>query len=43
MTSLKVPWLGLHAPTAGDLGLIPSQGTKILHVMLWPKERKKEK
>ena len=27
-TSLVVQWLRLHAPNAGDPGLIPSQGTK---------------
>ena len=28
-TSLVVQWLRLHAPNAGDMGLIPGQGTKI--------------
>ena len=28
--SLAVQWLGLCASTAGDMGLIPGQGTKIL-------------
>ena len=27
---LVVQWLRLHAPNAGDVGLIPGQGTKIL-------------
>ena len=27
-TSLVVPWLGLHASKAEDLGSIPSQGTR---------------
>lgn len=27
-TSLEVQWLGLQAPTAGDTGLIPRQGSK---------------
>ena len=27
-TSLVVQWLSLHAPNAGGLGLIPSQGTR---------------
>ena len=27
-TSLVVQWLRLHSPNAGDLGLIPSQGTR---------------
>ena len=30
-TILMVPWLRLHAPKAGSLGLIPGQGTKIPH------------
>ena len=29
--SLTVQWLGLCASTAGGRGLIPGQGTKILH------------
>ena len=32
--SLAVQWLGLHTPTAGDMGSIPGQGTKILHAAL---------
>ena len=28
-TLLAVQWLGLHASTAGDTGLIPGPGTKI--------------
>ena len=28
-TSLEVQWLGLHASTAGGMGSIPGQGTKI--------------
>ena len=27
-TSLVVQWLGLHAPSAGDPGSIPGQGTR---------------
>ena len=27
-TSLVVQWLRLHAPNAGELGLIPGQGTR---------------
>ena len=27
-TSLVVQWLSLHAPNAGGLGLVPSQGTR---------------
>ena len=30
-TSLVVQWLRLWASTAGSMGLIPAQGTKILH------------
>ena len=30
-TSLVVQWLRLHASTAGDMGLIPGRGTRILH------------
>ena len=29
-TSLVAQWLGLHASTAGDMGVIPGWGTKIL-------------
>ena len=29
--SLAVQWLGLHAPTAGGTGSIPSWGTKSPH------------
>ena len=28
-----VQWLRLHAPTAGVMGSIPGQGTKILHAV----------
>ena len=31
--SLVVQWLRLHAYASGDLGSIPGQGTKILHVV----------
>ena len=34
-TSLAVQWLGLRASTAGSSGLIPGQGTKIVHGA-WP-------
>ena len=37
-TSLVVQWLGLRASTAGGTGLIPGQGTKILHAA-WPKKK----
>ena len=30
-TSLAVQWLGLSISTAGGMGLIPGQGTKIPH------------
>lgn len=30
--ALEVHWLRLHASTAGGVGSIPGQGTKILHV-----------
>ena len=30
-TSLAVQWLRLHTFTAGGMGSIPNQGTKILH------------
>ena len=40
------PWwlgqLGFHAPTAGSLGSIPGQGTKILHATWWAKPKKKK-
>ena len=32
-TSLVVQWLRLRASTAGGMGSIPGQGTKILHAM----------
>ena len=35
-----VQWLGLRASTAGGVGLIPGQGTKIMHVV-WQKKKKK--
>ena len=31
--SLVVQWLRFHAYASGDLGSIPGQGTKILHVV----------
>ena len=37
-TSLAVQWLRLHAPSAGGMGSIPDQGTKIPHAT-WPKKR----
>ena len=35
-----VQWLILHASTAGGMGSIPSQGTKIPHVM-WRGQKRK--
>ena len=32
-TFLLVQWFRIHASKAGDTGLIPGQGTKILHVI----------
>ena len=40
--SLAVQWLRLHDATAGGMGLIPGQGTKILYV-LWCSQKKKTK
>ena len=39
-TSLVVQWLRLHASTAGDMGSIPGQGTKILHYMQCGQKKK---
>ena len=36
-----VQWLGLQASTARDMGLIPGQGTKILHAVWYSKKKKK--
>ena len=33
---LAVQWLGLHASTAGDIGLIPGWGIKIPPAATWP-------
>lgn len=35
-TSLAVQWIRLQTPNAGDRGLIPAQGTKILHIATKP-------
>ena len=53
MNTLVVQWLGLHASTAGGIGLIPGQRTKTLHasrcgqtknkLALSLKKKKKEK
>ena len=41
-TFLEVQWLRLHAPNVGGMGLIPGQGTKILHAM-WQHQKKGKK
>ena len=41
-TSLAVQWLRLHAFTAGDVGSIPGQGTKIPYAGQ-PKDKNKTK
>ena len=40
-TSGLVQWLRLLASTAGGMGLIPGQGTEILHVLQQKKKKKK--
>ena len=40
--SLAVQWLGLGAFTAGDPGLIPGWGTKILQAMRLGQKKKKK-
>ena len=42
-TSLVVQWLGFHACTAGAMGSIPSQGTKITHATWYDQKIKKKK
>ena len=37
-----VQWLKFHASTAMGAGLIPGQGTKILHAVAWPVKKKKK-
>ena len=39
-TSLVVQCLRLHASNAGGVGLIPGQGTKILHAKLCSQKKK---
>jgi len=39
-TSLKAQGLTLRASNAGGEGLIPGQGTKILHAIWWGKKIK---
>ena len=41
--SLEVQWLGLHALTAKDLDLIPSQGTKISQAFQHHQKKKERK
>ena len=41
-SSLAIQWLGLHTPTAGGTGSIPSQGTKMLHAT-WCGQKTKNK
>ena len=38
-----VQWLRLHAANAGDVGLIPGQGTKIPHVAQCGQNTKRKK
>ena len=40
-TFLAIQWLGLCSPNAGDMGLIPGWGTKILHAS-WLGQKKKK-
>ena len=40
-TSLAVQWLRLQAPNAGDTGLIPGWGTKILYATRFGQKKKK--
>ena len=42
-TFLVVQWLGLHASTAGGVGLIPSWGTKTPHAMRHGQKKRKKK
>ena len=39
--SLVVQWLGLHASTAGGMGLIPGRGTEMLCAAWCSKKKKK--
>ena len=39
-TVLAVQWLRLLAPNTGGMGLIPSQGTKILHAACHSQKKK---
>ena len=40
-TSLAVQWLRLQAPNAGDTGLNPGWGTKILYATWFGQKKKK--
>ena len=42
-TALEVPWLRLHASTAGGTSLIPGWGAKIPHASWCSKKKKKKK
>lgn len=42
-TTIAVQWLGLSASTEGVMGLIPGQGTEILHGMQPARENFKNK
>ena len=42
-TSLVVQWLRLQASTAWGMGLIPGQGSKILHAIWCGQKRKKKR
>ena len=42
-TSPMVQWLRLCASNAGVMGLIPGQGTKIPHELVWPKNKQTKK
>ena len=37
-----VQWLGLHASTAGGMGVIPGQGTKILYALQQSQNKQKQ-
>ena len=39
-TSLEAQWLRLHASTAGDMGSIPDQGTKVPYAIQKKKKKK---
>jgi len=37
-----VQWVGLHASTAGGMGVIPGQGTKILYALQQSQKKNKK-